>query len=102
MVSKERQRQKYGARWPDQGNGHAQDREKSPKILTAMLTVILLSTSCQVLNGYQTTSSAPAGQSSGGTEGSALSASDQSLVAPVALYPDSLVAQILTASTFLD
>ena len=73
------------------------------KISTVMLSIILFSASCQVVCGYQEPTSIPASQPSGGTEGAPLSASElQSLVAPIALYPDSLVAQILTASTFPD
>jgi hypothetical protein len=73
------------------------------KISTVTMSIILFSASCQVVSGYQEPSSIPASQPSGGTEGAPLSASDlQSLVAPIALYPDSLVAQILTASTFPD
>ena len=73
------------------------------KISTVMLAIILFSASCQVVSGYQEPTSIPSSQPSGGTEGAPLSASElQSLVAPIALYPDSLVAQILTASTFPD
>ena len=60
----------------------------------------MLSALCQMLCVYG--SSTP-GAASGGTEGAPMSTNElQSLVAPIALYPDSLVAQILTASTFPD
>src|SRR6185312_5154537 len=52
--------------------------------------------------GYQT-GSAPASDSGNPTDSAPMSASQlQALVAPIALYPDALVAQILTASTFPD
>jgi hypothetical protein len=74
----------------------------SQKILSAVLSVILAVASSQVASGYQAAPqtlpaaddpTAPAAQSA---------AQLQALVAPIALYPDSLVAQILTASTFPD
>ena len=50
--------------------------------------------------GYQDTERASAG---GATDGAPTSASDlDALVAPIALYPDALVAQILAAATFPD
>ena len=75
------------------------------KILTAMLSFALLSTPCQILcvYGYQTAGSSTPAKTSGGAEGAPMSTNElQSLVAPIALYPDSLVAQILTAATFPD
>jgi len=80
-------------------------RKKTRKILTVMLSFVLLSAPWQVLcvYGYQTTGSSTTGGASGGTEGAPMSTEElQSLVAPIALYPDSLVAQILTAATFPD
>src|SRR6516165_8078701 len=75
------------------------------KILTAMLSFALLSPPCQILcvYGYQTAGSSTPAKTSGGAEGAPMSTNElQSLVAPIALYPDSLVAQILTAATFPD
>ena len=67
-----------------------------------MSLTLLLSTAPQILNGAQTPEGAPAA-SGNPTEPAAQTASQlQALVAPIALYPDSLVAQILTASTFPD
>ena len=80
-------------------------RKETKKLLTVLLSFILLSTPWQILcvYGYQTAGSPTTGEASGGTEGAPMSTSElQSLVAPIALYPDSLVAQILTASTFPD
>lgn len=79
--------------------------KEAKKILTVILSAILLSAPCQIVSlyGYQAAGSSGAGQSSDGTEGAPMSTNElQSLVAPIALYPDSLVAQILTAATFPD
>src|SRR5271167_4804444 len=73
------------------------------KTLSAVLSLVLVNASSQILYGYQTTASAPADDTGGSTEGAPMSASElQSLVAPIALYPDALVAQILGAATFPD
>ena len=80
-------------------------RKETKKILTLMLSFTLLSAPCQILcvYGYQTAGSSTPAEASGGTEGAPMSTNElQSLVAPIALYPDSLVAQILTAATFPD
>ena len=79
--------------------------KETKKILTVMLSFILLSAPSQILcvYGYQAAGSSATGQTNGGTEGAPMSTEElQSLVAPIALYPDSLVAQILTAATFPD
>src|SRR5271165_4178408 len=73
------------------------------KFLSVVLSFVLIMTSSQILYGYQTAAPAPAADTGNPTEAAPQSASElQSLVAPIALYPDSLVAQILTASTFPD
>lgn len=73
------------------------------KILSVALSVILVIVSPQLLLGYQDSGSAPASDSSTPTDSAPRSASElQALVAPIALYPDALVAQILAASTFPD
>jgi hypothetical protein len=80
-------------------------RKETKKILTVVLSLILLSAPSQILCvfGYQTTGSPATAEASGGTEGAPMSKEElQSLAAPIALYPDSLVAQILTAATFPD
>src|SRR4030095_11184495 len=67
------------------------------KVLSVFLSVVLITSSLMVY-GYQ----APT-ESGSPTESAPQTASQlQALVAPIALYPDSLVAQILTASTFPD
>jgi Protein of unknown function (DUF3300) len=73
------------------------------KILSVVLSFILLTTSPQLLYGYQASASAPANDAGNPTDTVPLSASQlEALVAPIALYPDSLVAQILGAATFPD
>jgi len=77
--------------------------EKIRRTFVILLSFIFAVTSSQILYGFQDNGTA-SGQSTGSpTEGVQQSAAElQSLVAPIALYPDSLVAQILTASTFPD
>jgi len=77
--------------------------ECAKKCLSLLLSVVLAAGSSQVLNGFQSPGAVPAGESGPPTESAAMNASElQALVAPIALYPDSLVAQILTAATFPD
>jgi uncharacterized membrane protein YgcG len=77
--------------------------EKIRKTIVVLLSFVFAVTSSQILYGFQDSGAAP-GQSTGTpTEGAPMSATElQSLVAPIALYPDALVAQILSASTFPD
>ncbi len=71
------------------------------KALSGVATFVLVISSSLIL--AQTPAGAPSGDTSNPTEPAPQSASElQALVAPIALYPDSLVAQILTASTFPD
>ena len=73
------------------------------KMLSVALTSVLIIFSSQILNGAQTPAATTAADSGSPTESAPQTASElQALVAPIALYPDSLVAQILTASTFPD
>ena len=73
------------------------------KGLSIALTLVLIVFSSQILNGAQTPAATTASDSGSPTESAPQTASElQALVAPIALYPDSLVAQILTASTFPD
>ena len=72
------------------------------KVLVAIILTVIPA-SPNILSGYQSPASAPEADSGDPTDAAARSASElQSLVAPIALYPDALVAQILTASTFPD
>jgi hypothetical protein len=75
----------------------------SRKILAVVLSVLLSVVSSQLLLGYQMAPPGPLPDTSNPTEAASQTASQlQALVAPIALYPDSLVAQILTAATFPD
>jgi hypothetical protein len=73
------------------------------KVLSVVLSFILVTVSPQLLFGVQATGAAPTNDLGGSTESAPMNASDlQALVAPIALYPDALVAQILSASTYPD
>jgi hypothetical protein len=65
------------------------------KIVAAMLSVILGAASSQLLYGYRATTSANPGPLNPTETAQQTPAELQSLVAPIALYPDALVAQIL-------
>jgi Protein of unknown function (DUF3300) len=71
------------------------------KIFSVALSLILATVSSQLLYGFQNQSSGP--ETGNPTETTPQSAAElQALVAPIALYPDSLVAQVLSAATFPD
>ncbi|HMD43213.1 MAG TPA: DUF3300 domain-containing protein [Candidatus Acidoferrum sp.] len=76
--------------------------KRSQKIVAAALSVVLLAASSQILYGYQAVTSSDPGPLNPTETTQQTPAELQALVAPIALYPDSLVAQILTASTFPD
>jgi uncharacterized membrane protein YgcG len=77
--------------------------QNTKKFLSVMLSFILVTASSRTLYGYQTTASPPPPESGNPTDPAPQSAAElQALVAPIALYPDALVAQILTVSTFPD
>ena len=72
------------------------------KMLSVILGFILVTVPPQCAYGYQASGSDSA-SGVGNTEATPMTASElQALVAPIALYPDALVAQILAASTFPD
>ena len=71
------------------------------RAVSVALSLILATVSSQLLYGFQNQASVP--DTGNPTETTPRSAAElQALVAPIALYPDSLVAQVLTASTFPD
>ena len=75
--------------------------EFSRRILAAALSFVLISLPANVLQGQQDSTSAALPQP--GSEPAPENPQQiQSLVAPVALYPDALVAQVLSAATFPD
>ena len=70
--------------------------KETKQILAVGLSLLIAASSW----GYQDTEGTSAG---GAADGAPMSASElQALVAPIALYPDALVAQILAAATFPD
>jgi hypothetical protein len=70
------------------------------QLLAVGLSLTLITTSSY---GYRNPDSVPEASVGGATEGAPMSPSElDALVAPIALYPDALVAQILVAATFPD
>src|SRR5581483_7523046 len=74
--------------------------ETEKRILAAALSLILIAVPQQVAYGQQEPTSAPSQQPSEPAPRSAEQI--QALVAPIALYPDALVAQVLSGATFPD
>jgi hypothetical protein len=74
--------------------------ENMKRIACVAFSLVLASVSPQLLYGLQDQSAPASGNSMETTPQTA--AELQALVAPVALYPDSLVAQVLSAATFPD
>ncbi len=74
------------------------------RTLSVVLSLIFVTVSSPIpMNGYKNPAPTPPADSGTPTDSTPMSASQlQALVAPIALYPDSLVAQILTAATFPD
>jgi Protein of unknown function (DUF3300) len=73
------------------------------KVLSVIAASLLVIAPSDILYGYQGQASPSATDTGNPTEAAPESASElQALVAPMALYPDALVAQILIASTFPD
>lgn len=73
------------------------------KAVSAILCLVFVNYSSGMLYGYQNQSTAPSTDTGSPTEPAPHSPDElESLVAPIALYPDALVAQILSAATFPD
>ena len=73
------------------------------KMVSVILGFILVAVPPQCVYGYQTSGSNSVNGVGGSTDSTPMTASAlQALVAPIALYPDALVAQVLAASTFPD
>jgi hypothetical protein len=78
-------------------------RKHTETYLAVVLSFVLAAVPSHVIDGSQITEPAPAAGPGGGTDSASKSAGElQALVAPIALYPDALVAQTLSASTFPD
>jgi hypothetical protein len=76
------------------------DAKPVRQVLSVALSVILVAVPSQVVFGYQEQQAPPQQQESAPAPQSAEQI--QGLVAPIALYPDALVAQVLSAATFPD
>jgi uncharacterized membrane protein YgcG len=75
---------------------------EAQKVLSIALS-FLLAASPLLSYGYQASDSTSPNEAGNPTDSAPLSSSQlQALVAPIALYPDALVAQVLAASTFPD
>ncbi len=75
------------------------------QVLALALSFLLVAIPSQVVYGYQQPASAPAQEGAPPSQSAPAPESAeqiQALVAPIALYPDALVAQILSAATFPD
>lgn len=76
--------------------------QRSRKFIAVLLSAVLGAASSQILYGYQAVTSTDPGPLNPTETAQETPEELQALVAPIALYPDALVAQILTASTFPD
>src|SRR5271163_2829163 len=77
--------------------------ETVQRILSVALTISVVAVPPETLYAYEASGPAPSTEPENATEAAPLSATQlQALVAPIALYPDALVAQILGGSTFPD
>ncbi len=76
------------------------DAKPVRQVLSVALSVILVAVPSQVIFGYQEQQAPQQQQESAPAPQSAEQI--QALVAPIALYPDALVAQVLSAATFPD
>ena len=72
-------------------------------VLSVLLSLALFTGSSTILSGYQGSNAAPAADTEAPTQSAPMSQSElKALVAPIALYPDNLVAEVLAAATFPD
>ena len=77
--------------------------KKLAPALAVVMSFVLIHYSAQTLYGFQSQAPSSSDNSGAPTETAPQDAAQlQALVAPIALYPDALVAQILSASTFPD
>jgi hypothetical protein len=77
--------------------------EKAKKLLSVMLSIVLATASLQVTAEQRSPEAVSASDLAGATATAPLATSQlEALGAPIALYPDALVAPILGASTFPD
>ncbi len=75
----------------------------SRNLVSVVLSFVLAAFSPEITNGYQTPDTTAQPDAGPPSQSAPMTVSQlQALVAPIALYPDSLVAQVLTAATFPD
>src|ERR1700756_1085660 len=73
------------------------------RILSVLLSLVLVVVSPQLFYGYQAESSSTPPSNGGAADPAPMTADElDPLVWPIALYPDALVAQVLAAATFPD
>jgi hypothetical protein len=72
------------------------------QVLVVALSLALVATQSPVVYGQQESTSAPAQQEPTSAPAPESAEQIQALVAPIALYPDALVAQVLSGATFPD
>ena len=85
--------------------GGAARVKQSLSLGLSILLIFTIGPAAPTAMAYQTAGTAPAGSTTSGYSGQGVPATAeelQAIVAPIALYPDALVAQILTAATFPD
>jgi hypothetical protein len=72
-------------------------------VLSVLLSLALLTGSSTVVSGFQASNEQSPGETGAPTQTAPMSQSElKALVAPIALYPDNLVAEVLAAATFPD
>ena len=78
-------------------------RNKAKSAWAVIVSAALAVGSCEVLSQYQGSDAVFAAEAATPTQAAPMSQSElRALVAPVALYPDNLVAEVLAAATFPD
>src|SRR5690349_21355951 len=77
--------------------------QKFRNVLSVLLSFALLTGPSTILSGFQGSTEQRTAQSGPPTQSAPMSESElRALVAPIALYPDNLVAMVLAAATFPD
>jgi len=77
--------------------------KKTKNVWPVLLGLVLLIRFSQILSGYQGSGAPPTAGADTPTQAAPMSQEElRGLVAPIALYPDNLVAEVLAASTFPD
>src|SRR5262245_62004521 len=78
-------------------------RKKVKSVWAVVISAVLAVGSCEVLSEYQGSNAVLAQETATPTQAAPMSQSElNALVAPIALYPDNLVALVLAAATFPD